>query len=100
MPGLCYKSGAWDGQGGRLFLAPRNQRPEALVTVVEHDLGRDLRDGDRTCEHRAAGNDECHQESIDTASRAPGDRFHDGADVRVTQIRGRGFYACVPRAPE
>lgn len=60
-------------QGVRLFLPPRDQRPEAFVTVVDRDLGRDLGGRERARENRAPGDQERHQEGIDAAGRSPGD---------------------------
>ena len=73
----------------RLLLAPRYDRPDSLMKVVEDDFCHDLGYGHRSGKDGTAGNDEGHQERIDASGRAPADCLCNRPQVGLAPAPGQ-----------
>ncbi len=61
--------------------APRHQRPQALVQVINNDLGKDLGAGDGAGQTGMAGNRKADNERVQAAGYAPAHRLRNRARV-------------------
>src|ERR1700730_31870 len=60
---------------------PRDQRPDALVHVVEGCLGQDLGQRHAACQGRVSGDHGCNDEGVEASGRSPANRLGNGPRV-------------------
>jgi hypothetical protein len=63
--------------------SPRDDRPGALVKIIERDLRDDLHRGNRTRQAEFPGDEQADHERVDRASDAPTDGLDERARVRL-----------------
>jgi hypothetical protein len=70
-----------------LLSSPRDDRPGALVKIIERDLCEDLHRGNRTRQAEFPGDEQADHERVDRASDAPTDGLDERARVRLALRR-------------
>jgi hypothetical protein len=69
--------------------SPRDDRPGALVKIIERDLREDLHRGNRTRQTEFPGDEQADHERVDRASDAPTDGLPQSTRCSLAGLRCR-----------